>query len=62
MHDNKHYICTGGCEGASDTAGVCQTEDCENYKQPLVPCACTDGEHNSGDTDMEMTDDVDMEE
>ncbi len=62
MNDKKHYICTGSCEGVSDNAGVCKAEDCENYGQPLVPCACVNGEHSSMDTDMEMGDDADMDE
>lgn len=40
-----HYICTGGCGGVSDTAGVCKTEGCSKEGEPLEFCDCTDGEH-----------------
>jgi len=43
----KHYICTGGCEGVSDKPGLCQTEDCPKFEQPLDECNCEDGRHNS---------------
>lgn len=41
----KHYICTGGCRGESETPGVCQTEECPKHGQPLTECDCTDGHH-----------------
>ena len=40
-----HYICTGGCEGVSDTPGVCQADDCSKHKHPLQECSCTDDKH-----------------
>ena len=40
-----HYICTGGCRGISDTPGVCQTEGCPKYGQPLEECGCENGKH-----------------
>ncbi len=41
----KHYICTGTCHGESNTPGVCQTEGCNKFHQPLSECACQDGSH-----------------
>jgi len=41
----KHYICTGGCKGVSETPGVCQAEGCPNHGKPLEECSCTDGLH-----------------
>jgi len=41
----KHYICTGGCEGVSDTPGTCQAIACPKYGQPLTTCDCADGKH-----------------
>ncbi len=41
----KHYICTGGCQGVSDTPGSCQAKACPKYEQPLIECICTDGQH-----------------
>lgn len=41
----KHYICTGGCQGVSDRPGVCQTSGCPKHNQPLQECDCVDGEH-----------------
>jgi len=41
----KHYICTGGCGGMAETPGVCQTEGCPDYGEPLKECNCTDGRH-----------------
>jgi hypothetical protein len=40
-----HYICTGGCNGVSDTPGVCQSETCSLHKHELKECNCTDGQH-----------------
>ena len=42
----KHYICTGGCQGVSEHSGVCQAPDCVNHKHELVECNCTDNLHN----------------
>jgi len=41
----SHYVCTGGCNGVSDTPGTCQTEGCQLHGQPLKECNCTDGKH-----------------
>jgi hypothetical protein len=41
----KHYICTGGCGGASERPGVCQSPDCLQHGQPLEVCDCTDDRH-----------------
>ena len=46
MKDDKHYICTGGCGGVSETPGVCQAEDCPDHGQPLKDCGCADGKHS----------------
>jgi len=41
-----HYVCTGGCNGVSETAGAtCQAADCAKYNHPLTECNCTDGQH-----------------
>lgn len=40
-----HYICTGGCEGVSNTPGTCQAEGCALHQHPLKECHCTDGQH-----------------
>jgi hypothetical protein len=45
--DEKHYICTGGCGGVSETPGVCQAEDCPKHGKPLTECNCTDGTHEN---------------
>ena len=42
----KHNICTGGCKGVSETAGVCETVDCSKNGQPLTECECGDQMHN----------------
>jgi len=44
----KHYICTGGCGGVSETPGVCQAEGCADYGKDLKECSCTDGFHGQG--------------
>ena len=41
-----HEMCTGGCEGVSDTTGVCQAENCPKHNQPLEECTCSDGLNN----------------
>lgn len=41
----EHYVCTGGCQGVSDVAGVCQAQSCAHVNQPLQACDCTDGAH-----------------
>ena len=51
--DNKHYICTGGCGGVSETTGVCQAEDCPDHGKPLKECGCSDGKHNADDSGEE---------
>lgn len=40
-----HYICTGGCEGVSETPGTCQSKDCAKSEQPLDSCDCTEELH-----------------
>ena len=45
----KHYICTGGCEGESNTPGVCQAEECKKEGEPLTPCDCEDGLHEGAE-------------
>ncbi len=40
-----HYICTGGCQGVSETPGTCQAMDCKDHGKPLHECNCTDGQH-----------------
>jgi hypothetical protein len=40
-----HYICTGGCKGESDTAGLCQAAFCAKFAEPLENCNCTDWKH-----------------
>jgi len=47
-----HYICTGGCQGVSDTPGVCQTVvGCADYGKPLKECHCEDGLHREEKTE-----------
>ncbi len=41
----EHYICKGGCKGASDKPGVCQAETCPKKGKPLLECNCGDGGH-----------------
>jgi hypothetical protein len=41
----EHYICTGGCEGVSEVAGVCGAVTCPKHGAPLISCDCTDGKH-----------------
>jgi len=41
----KHYICTGGCRGVSETLGVCETDGCSKKGHSLEECDCTDGGH-----------------
>ncbi|MFA5933622.1 MAG: hypothetical protein WC795_00120 [Candidatus Paceibacterota bacterium] len=41
----EHYVCTGGCGGVSNEAGVCQTEGCVRFGQPLHECGCEDNMH-----------------
>ncbi len=45
--EEKHYICLGGCRGVSKMLGSCQAPDCKDHGHALVPCNCTDGEHNN---------------
>lgn len=40
-----HYICTGGCEGVSETPGTCQAVTCPKHGAPLEACDCADGKH-----------------
>ncbi len=42
----SHYICTGGCKGESEEAGVCQTADCTKHEEKLTVCDCEDGNHD----------------
>ena len=41
-----HYICTGGCQGVSQTPGTCQAESCEKHNHQLVECDCQDSQHS----------------
>ena len=40
-----HYICKGGCQAVSDTAGVCQDPSCPHFGHPLKECGCMDNKH-----------------
>jgi len=40
-----HYICTGGCKGVSEKAGLCMAKDCPMHGEPLRPCECHNGTH-----------------
>ena len=40
-----HYICTGGCEGVSETPGTCQAQDCEKQGQSMDSCECSEELH-----------------
>ncbi len=40
-----HYICTGGCGGEAEEAGICKAEDCPFYAEELEECNCEDGRH-----------------
>lgn len=42
---NKHYVCTGGCNGVSEDPGTCQAQDCKDFEKPLTECNCQDGMH-----------------
>lgn len=48
--EQRHYMCTGGCNGMSQTPGTCQTESCPKHTQPLTECNCTDGMHEENGT------------
>ncbi len=41
-----HYVCTGGCEGVSDTPLSCQMNYCAKHQEPLIECNCTDSKHH----------------
>ena len=41
----EHYICTGGCMGASDQPGTCSVQSCKHHEQALEVCSCTDDRH-----------------
>ena len=41
----KHYVCTGGCEGVSEHPGTCQAETCAKHGEELTECNCQDGMH-----------------
>lgn len=43
--EDKHYVCPGGCQGVSDTPGLCQAPDCPSYGEALLECSCSDGKH-----------------
>ena len=45
----KHYICTGGCNGVSDTPGVCEAEGCMDFGELLQECNCIDGKHGASE-------------
>jgi len=41
----SHFVCTGECNGVSETPGTCQAENCSFYGVPLKECSCDDGQH-----------------
>lgn len=41
----KHYVCTGGCNGVSTAPGTCGATDCKDFEKPLKECDCQDGMH-----------------
>lgn len=41
-----HYICTGGCNGFSETPGTCQAPQCSKTTEKLTGCNCEDGMHS----------------
>ena len=41
----KHYICTGGCNGLSETPGTCKAPQCSKTTKKLTGCMCEDGTH-----------------
>jgi hypothetical protein len=43
--NTPHYVCTGGCRGASEKAGICQAPRCLKHGLPLTKCDCADGQH-----------------
>lgn len=46
-----HFICTGDCNGVSETPGTCQAPDCQQYSQALAECHCEDGMHGKESTE-----------
>jgi len=42
-----HYVCTGGCGGVAEDAGVCQAGGCAKQNQPLTECNCEDEKHEA---------------
>ena len=57
----KHYVCTGGCGGVSEEAGVCDSDGCSKVGRPLQPCECEDGTHEDVGGASEEKDDEDDE-
>ncbi len=57
-----HYICTGGCNGESDSQGVCDAEFCAKEGKLLTKCNCTDGLHENPGVLNEEEDDSDLGE
>ncbi|MBP7805022.1 MAG: hypothetical protein KA052_02220 [Candidatus Pacebacteria bacterium] len=43
---DTHYVCNGGCNGVSETPGVCGAETCAKAGMPLTPCTCEDHKHD----------------
>lgn len=41
----NHYVCSGECQGSSDTPGVCQSDTCSRFEKPLIECDCADATH-----------------
>lgn len=41
----SHYVCTGGCNGVSDTPNTCQAADCDDHGKDLKECNCVDSQH-----------------
>ena len=48
-----HFICKGGCPGASEKSGVCGAKDCSREGGPLEECMCPDGRHGGAFEEVE---------
>ena len=49
----SHYICTGECDGVSDTPGTCQDGTCGKHQQSLQGCDCSDKKHGREEENTE---------
>jgi len=56
----EHYICTGGCNGESNSPKICGVESCAKKDQDFSPCHCEDGLH-MGAFDVDHTGGLDHE-